>query len=109
MLNIERSAIEKKEDWMRWAQEIPPVHFDSSWDVKVIPPFGGAMARFWISKGANHVSVYLDVFDRLGSYGEPYWEIYPYQDDVCRIPMADVAELEEKIAEVLNQNQGEKS
>jgi hypothetical protein len=74
-----RCAVEQEEDWSGWCNKIPALKFKSSWDVKVIPPFCGAIARFTVSKnGSDFVSVYLDCFDALGfMYKNPYWEIYP--------------------------------
>ena len=88
MINIEslkdRYNVEKREEWRRWCEEIPELQFPSSWNVKIIPPFGGAMVRFIINE---KISVYLDCYDSLGFMGEPYWEIYPYCDDTWRCPM----------------------
>lgn len=90
---IKRFEIEDEEHWLSWCKEIPRIKFKEEWDVKVIPPFAGAMARFLVFKGDARVSVYLDVNDRLGCYGEPYWEVYPYKDDVQRCPMNDTPDL----------------
>jgi len=68
---------EKQFETMRWVDEIPTINFKPDWDVKIIPPFGGAVVRFIVTKGKARVSVYLDCYDLIGIYGEPYWEIYP--------------------------------
>lgn len=86
--------------------EIPPLHFKPEWDVRIIPPFGGAMMRFTVDHNGRHVSVYCDFFEMLGFYGEPYWEMYPrsYGDsiDVMRFPLADTEGLIRNIDEELN-------
>lgn len=81
----------------KWMEEIPYISFPSHWEVKVLPHFGAAIARFWVrEKGKEKdatVSVYLDCYDILGHFGEPYWEVYPHNDDVARCPMKDVSAL----------------
>ena len=80
-------------EYRKWASEMPAINFKEEWDVKMLPPFGGAVARFSIECNGKHISVYLDCYDMLACYGEPYWEMYPYEDDVARFPMADVKSL----------------
>jgi len=80
-------------EWDKWRGEIPAIKFKSEWEVKVIPPFAGAIVRFVV----NGVSVYLDCYDILGCFGEPYWEIYPYEGDTYRCKMNNVDELLEAI------------
>ena len=65
-----------------WCKKIPSIHFEKEWDVKIIPPFGGAIIRFTIDFNDKHVSVYLDGYSRLGYVVDanenpiPYWEAY---------------------------------
>jgi len=77
-----RQKVESTEEWMKWVEEIPAISFKEEWKVKIIPPFAGAIARFHVGNGDRDVSVYLDCCNKLGYFGEPYWEIYPYKDDV---------------------------
>lgn len=90
---IERYTIEGSEDWRGWCNKIPALQFDPEWAVKIIPPFGGAMARFLVEKDGKTASVYLDCYEALGCFGEPYWEVHPVDDDVARCAMNDTAEL----------------
>lgn len=95
---IEKFRLSAKMDtefeWRKWGAEIPYIKFPESWEVKIIPPFTGAIIRFRIKKNAKEdISVYLDCYDMLGMYGEPYWEVYPVNGDVERIKMSDVKEL----------------
>jgi len=99
----ERYDIETREEWRKWMGRIPAIEFPAGWQVKVIPPFGGAMARFRVLAGGKDISVYLDVFDRLGCVGAPYWEVYPYQGDVGRVPMDDVSGLIAMIQETVDE------
>lgn len=85
---------------------IPPIHFKPEWDVRIIPPFGGAMMRFTVDYNDKHISVYCDFFENLGLFGgEPYWEMYPrhYECDgkqyvdVMRFPLNDTENLVKEI------------
>ena len=100
---IDRYKIENHEQWRDWCSTIPPIKFEPSWRGVVAPPFGGAMARFRVVKGEVSVSVYLDVFDRLGYYGKPYWEVYPYNDDVYRCDMSETDLLTDAISKSIRQ------
>ena len=83
-------------EWDKWREKIPFINFPERFEVKIIPPFGGAVARFQIRDKEYEdtwVSVYLDCYDLLGYYGEPYWEIYPYNEDIYRCGMNETDEL----------------
>ena len=83
------------------AREIPWLSFPDDWQIKIIPPFGGATIRFRVKRGDKEVSVYLDFDDHLGSVGKPYWEIYPYADDTRRYNLDDTDGLLSGILAVL--------
>jgi len=81
-----------------WARRMPPIRFKSDWDVKIIPPYCGAAARFVVEKGGLKVSVYADVDGSLGWFGNaehssPYWEIYPLRGDTWRCALDDTESL----------------
>jgi len=99
---LERVKTELRDGWMKWSKEIPYMSFPNNWKVQIIPPFGGAMIRFRVKHGEGDISVYLDVADRLGYFGSPYWEIYPYGGDIYRVPMNDVDELLMRIQMILD-------
>lgn len=80
---------------------IPAISFPSNWKIKMLPPYMGATLRFTaIDEDMNEISVYLDCFNILGSFGkninepEPYWEAYAYKRDSetfrCGINETDV-------------------
>lgn len=79
---IMRYRVEDHEYWKKWAEELPSLRFDSDWEVRIIPPFGGAISRFAIKKGERFISVYFDALARLGFMYDandkpiPYWEVY---------------------------------
>lgn len=79
-------------EWEKWRNEIPFIPIYKDWEIKVIPPFCGAVVRFLVREpGGDDISVYLDCYDVLGCFGSPYWEIYPAADgDVERYKMEDV-------------------
>lgn len=90
-------------EWRKWVNQIPFIEFPAGWRVQVIPPFTGAVARFRVllpeSGDGDYISIYLDCYEELGFFGEPYWEVYPYQGDTGRCRMADTAKLIEMIAD----------
>lgn len=95
-----RSFVERKDEWLKWMNEIPAINFKSDWLVTVIPPFGGAIARFLVAHKDNPnetISVYLDCYGRLGCMNQPYWEMYPrtYEgyEDTERFYIEEVEEL----------------
>lgn len=102
--------LEKSDEWMNWINKIPFINFPKEWNIQIIPPFSGAIIRFRVNKKIedkdNYVSVYLDCYNRLACYGEPYWEIYPYEGDVFRCGMNDIDALLKAIEISLN-NDGE--
>ena len=101
IMQMENMLANEKE-YHKWQEEIPNISFPSDWEIRIIPPFGGAIVRFLAIKGDRQVSVYLDCYDRLGIYGSPYWEIYPNTSgDVDRLSMNDVDGLLQGIKESL--------
>lgn len=111
----DRFLIEEKEEWQKWASEIPSLNFDSKWDVKIIPPLMGAFARFHVSYKDKEISVYLDCLERLGiinidNYGKkviPYWEIYTEdieeENSTFKYKMSDTSGLMSRIKEILGE------
>lgn len=103
-----RAVVEKEYEWRKWMNEIPELNFPSDWGVRIIPPFGGAVARFRVNKGTAHVSVYLDCYEELGMMGQPYWELYPsYTADTQRCYINETDDLIEAIDWSLKQQLGE--
>jgi len=97
-------------EWRKWAREIPQIAFPPDWLIRIIPPFSGAICRFTVANKENpssEVSVYLDCYDILGIYGEPYWEIYPDSEGSnSRYDMNDTQGLLKAIAESFGRNSG---
>ena len=102
MLEEKRREVEWQENWREWWENAPKLKFKEEWEVKIIPPTQGAMIRFVVFKGEKRVSVYLDTMDRLGCMGRPYFEIYPYEDDVKRYLLDETEEMMNDIEEELN-------
>ena len=96
----------KHADYMehrRWSQEIPPIKFDSNWEIKVIPA-SRALVRFIVYQEGAYASVYLDGYDILARYGKPYWEVYfPERNDVKRCDMEDTDTLLKFIRESIKE------
>ena len=96
------AQLEKIDEWRKWCEEIPYINFPQDWSVKIIPPLTGAIVRFRVNTPkASGISVYLDCYDRLGFFGEPYWEVYPYKNDIFRCKMNDIESLLKAISEVI--------
>lgn len=102
------SNVSKEYEWEKWKDEIPYLQFQNDWQVRAVPPFGGAIIRYNIKKDNSFVSIYLDCYDQLGYCGQPYWEIYPYADDVYRCYMNDTKELLKAIKKSLKQQEKNK-
>lgn len=87
----------------KWMDLIPYISFPSEWKVKIIPPFGGLVVRFLIQlpkmEKNDRVSIYLDCYDKAGSMGAPYWEVYPYRGDCGRCWMNETDKLLEMISD----------
>ena len=102
--SIARFHVEEEYEFRKWAGKMPAFQFDPNWEVKIIPPFGGAVARFYVINGNKHISVYFDAYDELGCVGEPYWECYPNatNGDVARFLFGEEDALMQEIKKVLN-------
>lgn len=94
---IQRYMIEDREKWREWMLKIPALSFPKRWQITITPPFAGAMARFLVTTDkmapGDGVSVYLDVYENLGYFGRPYWEVYPYKGDTGRCAMEETEHL----------------
>lgn len=104
---IDRCEIEHKEEWREWIEKIPAIPMRDGWSMKPVPPFAGAIARFYIIEGdKKRVSVYLDVFERLACTedGRGYWEVYGSGEDPDRCDIDDVDELIRLIEKQLTQS-----
>jgi hypothetical protein len=101
--SITLSKYESMMDMRKWTKEIPNLQFPSEWQIRIIPPFAGAVVRFMVFKERAYVSVYLDCYGKLGCYDGPYWEIYPDAEYTnVRFDMNDTAGLLKAIGESLN-------
>lgn len=91
----------------KWMKELPVLHFEKEWDVKIIPPFGGAVIRFWIDYNGKHVSVYFDAYSELGWMVDendnliPYFEYYD-GEECYRYYMHESEQMMEDIKNFLN-------
>ena len=93
---------EKKMEYEKWVKEIPYMQFPNDWKVQITPPYRGAVVRFMVRKDDMEVSIYLDCYDKLGSYDSPYWEVYPHKGDCFRCDMSDTESLLNAITESLS-------
>ena len=97
-----RIEVEEDFEYMKWVKEIPVLNFKKEWNVRIIPPFGGAIIRFQIETEKDFLSIYLDCYNQLGFEDDPYWEIYSREnEDVYRFGINDTNGLLEKIEQLL--------
>jgi hypothetical protein len=101
--------VQQAYEWSKWSKEIPFIPFKPNWLVKPIPPMQQAIFRFCVttkfmqSRNLNHISIYLDCYDLLGSYSQPYWEIFPFHNDTYRCAMNQVDDLVDTIQIAINE------
>lgn len=88
----------------RWVEQIPHLHFPAGWSVKIVPPYLFAVIRFEAYSGQGKVSVYLDGYGMLGSVEEPYWEIYPGDEngEPSRFSMSETSAMLSAVQESLD-------
>ena len=98
---------DRVQETRKWMTELPVLHFEKEWDVKILPPFGGAVIRFWINYNGKHVSVYFDAYSELGYMVDendnpiPYFEFYD-GEDCYRYYMDESEKMMEDIKNFLN-------
>lgn len=99
----------KEQDFLDWDHNglLPSFNFKEEWNVKIRPPFGGAIIRFAIEYQNKWVSVYLDASCALGSVRDlntsepiPYFECYN-RVDCFRYTLDEVDEMKKDIEEFL--------
>jgi len=74
---LSRHKIEKEEKWDEYNTAMPFIPVLEDWEIRILPPFGGALMRFQLQKGKRHFSIYFDATGALGIMTSPYWEVYP--------------------------------
>ena len=87
----------------KWREQIPFMSFPPEWTIQITPPFNHAVVRFRIRQENANVSVFLDCYELLGSYGEPYWDVSPYEGDNFRCKMNDTEALLRAISSSLKE------
>jgi hypothetical protein len=91
-------------------QLMPELQFPPTWKIKMLWPFGGAAARFVVTKGDCRVSVYADYDASLGCMDYPYWEIYPSVDgDTWRGRLEDGDALIEAISFAIGKQEADRT
>lgn len=89
-------------------KEIPYIQFPTDCQVHISTSFAGAVVRFRVKKDKAEVSIYLVGCDKLGCYGETFWEVYPHEGGVYRCDMTDAESLLNAIEQsILEQNSRE--
>lgn len=85
MSTVQRYEIEAQEHWRDFC-DMPFIDLRQGYQIRILPPFGGAMYRFCIlhTTSGKEYSIYFDAHEALGIYGKPYCEVYPIGDDTYR-------------------------
>ena len=100
---MESSIYDAKFKTREIGDKIPFLKFDNDWEIKIIPPFGGASSRFLVKCKNATVSIYSDFFNNLGYMNNPYWEVYPYNGDVFRCSIDNTEALLNAIRESIKE------
>lgn len=102
-MQITGIKLEKKMGYQEAVPKMPFLSFPDNYEIAVIPPFSGAMARFYVRKKGTkgRLSVYADFHDLLGFFNGPYWEVFPYQGDVFRCKIDEPEKLMKAIVEAV--------
>lgn len=90
----------------KWALKIPFIRFPMHWEVRVLPPFIGAIVRFEIRYKNAIVRVALDGYGML-EYSEmpQYWSITSMHTDVQTCDMNDTESLIKLIEQILDKHE----
>lgn len=81
---------------IEWIDKIPTLRFPKDWGIKIVPPGVGVLVRFLVVKGNTSVSVFLAHNDHFGEFDTAHWEIFPYREGACLIPIDQPDELIKK-------------
>ena len=102
---MRRFRIEQDQDWRGEVKRLPFIQFPADWAIQVIPPFSDAVVRFRVRLPSGlEKSVYMDSRDSIGYMGYPYWEVYPYKNDVGRCALNAIDTL---LALIANEETGD--
>ena len=99
--------MEEFQEYQKWQKELPYLHFEKEWNVKIIPPFCGAIIRFYIEYNGKYASVYFDGYSELGFLYDdnhapiPYFEFYD-GDDIHRYCLSESEQMMKDIKNHLN-------
>ena len=108
-------------EWVDLAMKIPELNFDSSWNVRIIPPFTGALIRFMVCKGDKYCSVFLNVTKERPSERHLFylvdfwWGVIEHTESDCQlsmlskkhdyyVPMNEVEELMDTIKTIMERD-----
>jgi hypothetical protein len=90
------------EYFLSFYYKIPAIKWPPEWDVRAVPPFGGALVRYRVQHEGATASIYLDGNNSLGYWEDgPYWEVHPYEGDNFRCNMDETGALVEAVAKSL--------
>lgn len=87
----ERANVERDESWRELSNKIPFIKFKEHWEVRVMPPWCFALARFNVrdsnKKDSPYCSIYLDILTSMQGMDGCFWE-------VCTLDVAEPERFE---------------
>ena len=99
-------AYAKEMESYKWALKIPFIRFPMHWQVRILPPFIGAVVRFEVKYKDILVRAALDCYGLL-EYSElpQYWSITSMHSDIQTCAMEDTEELIKLIEQTLDKHE----
>ena len=96
----------KEMESYKWALKIPFIRFPMHWQVRILPPFIGAVVRFEVKYKDILVRAALDCYGLL-EYSElpQYWSITSMHSDIQTCAMEDTEELIKLIEQTLDKHE----
>jgi len=108
IMSKHKAAVEyaKEMESYKWALEIPFIRFPMHWQVRILPPFIGAVVRFEVKYKDILVRVALDCYGLL-EYSElpQCWSITSMYSDIQTCAMEDTEELIKLIEQTFNKHE----
>jgi len=81
-------------------KEIDFYETKKNWEIQIIPPNEGPIVRFRIHQDNAEVNIYLDCYNLLKYYGNPYGDVFRY--DIMQALLKAITESDACIIKILN-------
>lgn len=94
--------IDDEMEYDKWMVGLPFIQWPANYLIKVIPPFGAKVIRFWLKTAdtQHELSIYLDGYNYSGCMPWPHYEVYGGEvGDVSRCKWDDIEGLKRIVHE----------